>query len=71
MRIRYHHPIPNFYKVENPINPLNSISETLLNDLDEFILNQNFIGVSYSKLSDEFKKEWNIDWDNILFFILS
>lgn len=66
MRIRYHHPIPNFYKIENPICPINSISESLLFELNEFILDKNFIGVSYSKLSHDFKKEWDIDWDNIL-----
>ena len=66
MRIRYHHPIPNFYKIDNPINPLTTISDDLLNDLNELISNQGFAGVSYSKLCDDFKKEWAIDWDNIL-----
>lgn len=66
MRIRYHHPIPNFYKIENPINPLTSVSDDFLDDLNEFALNQGFVGISYSNLSDEFKKEWAIDWDNIL-----
>jgi NAD-dependent dihydropyrimidine dehydrogenase PreA subunit len=66
MRIRYHHPIPNFYEIENPINPLTSISDNFLNDLRKFILDKEFIGVSYSKLSDEFKEQWEIDWDNIL-----
>ena len=66
MRIRYHQPIPNFYKTENPINPLNSISDDFLNDLKKFILEKDFIGVSYSKLSDDFKRQWEIDWDNIL-----
>lgn len=66
MRIRYHHPIPNFYKVENPVNPLTSASDDFLNEFNELVLNKGFIGVSYSKLSDDFKKEWGIDWDNIL-----
>lgn len=66
MRIRYHHPIPNFYKVENPTNPLNTIHDDFLDNLNEFILNHGFVGVSYSRLSDDFKKEWSIDWDNIL-----
>ena len=66
MRIRYHQPIPNFYKTENPINPLNSISDDFLNELKQFILDNDFIGVSYSKLSDDFKRQWEIDWDNIL-----
>ena len=30
MRIRYHHPIPNFYNIENPINPLNAVSDDFL-----------------------------------------
>lgn len=66
MRIRYHQPIPNFYNVENPTNPLNSISDDFLIDLNQFILDEGFIGVSYSELSNDFKKEWDIDWDNIL-----
>lgn len=66
MRFRYHQPIPNFYKTENPINPLTSISDNLFEELNELVLNQNFIGMSYSKLSDDFKKEWGIDWDNII-----
>ena len=66
MRIRYHQPIPNFYNFENPTSPLNSISDDFLNELKQFILDNDFIGVSYSKLSDDFKKEWEIDWDNIL-----
>ena len=66
MRIRYHHPIPNFYNVENPINPMDTVSDDFLYELNDFVLNQGFIGISYSKLSDEFKKEWDIDWDNIL-----
>ncbi|WP_407378892.1 DUF362 domain-containing protein [Methanobrevibacter sp.] len=66
MRIRYHHPIPNFYEFENPVSPINSISENILNELNEIVLEKGFIGVSYSALSDDFKNEWNIDWDNIL-----
>ncbi|WP_296796327.1 4Fe-4S binding protein [uncultured Methanobrevibacter sp.] len=66
MRIRYHHPIPNFYKIENPLNPLNTVSDDFLDELNDFVLNHGFVGISYSKLSDEFKKEWGIDWDNIL-----
>lgn len=66
MRIRYHQPIPNFYEVENPVNPSNSISEDLLDELKDFIFNYDFIGVSYSKLTDDFKNEWGVDWDNII-----
>ena len=66
MRFRYHHPIPNFFKFENPTTPLNSISDDLLKKFEDFILNLDFVGVSYSKLSPDFKNEWDIDWDNII-----
>lgn len=66
MRIRYHQPIPNFFKIENPINPLNSISDDILNGLYQLAHEKGFVGVSFSKLSDEFKREWDIDWDNII-----
>lgn len=66
MRIRYHHPIPDFYEVDNPIDPLDSVSDDFLNNLEQFILDKSFVGVSYSKLSLEFRKRWGIDWDNIL-----
>ena len=66
MRIRYHQPVPNFYKIDNPKYPSNSISDDFLADLNQFVVDEGFIGVSYSKLSDDFKNEWDIDWDNIL-----
>ena len=66
MRIRYHHPIPDFYEVDNPIDPLDSVSDDFLNNLEQFILDKSFVGVSYSKLSLEFRKRWGIDWKNIL-----
>ena len=66
MRIRYHHPIPDFYEVDNPINPLDSVSDDFLNNLEQFILDKSFVGVSYSKLSLEFRKQWGIDWENII-----
>ena len=66
MRIRYHHPIPDFYEVDNPIDPLDSVSDDFLNNLEQFILDKSFVGVSYSKLSLEFKKQWGIDWENII-----
>ena len=64
-RFRYHKPLPNFYKIENPENPKTIISDDLLDELIELALKYNFIGLSYSKLSDEFKKELNIDFDNV------
>ena len=66
MRFRYHQPIPNFYLQENPNHPNTTISDALLGELNDFILDLDFAGISYSKLSDEFKKEWEIDWDNII-----
>ena len=63
---RYHKPLPNFYKVENPKNPKSEISDDLLNDFTELTLKYNFSGLSYSKLSDEFKQKWDIDFDNVI-----
>ena len=65
---RYHKPIPNFYKIDNPINPKTEISDDLLIELDELAKKYNFTGISYSKLSDDFKKDLNIDIDNVLIF---
>ena len=65
---RYHKPLPNYYKVENPKNPKSEISEDLLNDFNELILKYNFSGLSYSKLSDDFKDEFGIDFDNVIIF---
>lgn len=66
MKFRYHQPIPNFYNKENPKKPKTTITTDSLKKLEDLILDTGFIGVSYSKLSDDFKKEWGIDWDNIL-----
>ena len=66
MRFRYHQPTPNFYKVENPQNPKTTISDDFLNEFKDIVIASRFAGVSYSKLSDEFKIEWGIDWDNII-----
>ena len=67
-RFRYHKPLPNFYKIENPQNPKREISDDLLEQLNELALKYNFTGISYSKLSDEIKKDLNIDFDNVLIF---
>ncbi len=66
MRFRYHQPIPNFYKIENPKNPIKHISDILFDELYNLVLDAGFVGVSYSKLSDDFKSQWGIDWDNIV-----
>ena len=65
---RYHKPIPNFYKIDNPINPKTEISDDLLVELNDLAKKYNFTGISYSKLSDDFKKDLNIDIDNVLIF---
>lgn len=66
MRFRYHQPVPNFYNIENPNHPNNIISDDFLNEFRDIAVASNFAGLSYSKLSDEFKDEWDIDWDNII-----
>ena len=63
---RYHKPLPNYYKIDNPKNPKCEISEHLLDDFIELILKYNFSGLSYSKLSDDFKHEFGIDFDNVI-----
>ena len=66
MRFRYHQPIPNFYSIENPHHPKNTISDDFLKEFRDIAIASRFAGLSYSKLSDEFKREWDIDWDNII-----
>ena len=66
MRFRYHQPIPNFYKTENPNHPKTNMSADFLNEFNDLAIEYQFEGLSYSKLTDEFKNEWDIDWDNII-----
>lgn len=66
MRFRYHQPIPNFYQNQNPENPNTTITDEFLNEFRDIALASRFVGLSYSKLSDEFKREWDINWDNII-----
>lgn len=66
MRLRYHQPIPNFYNQENPHHPNNLISDDFLQEFADIAIASRFVGLSFSKLSEDFKKEWNIDWDNII-----
>ena len=66
MRFVYHQPIPNFYENENPHHPKTTVSADFLKEFEDIVLASRFAGVSYSKLSDEFKEEWGIDWDNII-----
>lgn len=65
---RYHKPLPNFYKIENPENPKTQITDELLDELADMALQYGFSGLSYSKLSDDFKKEFEIDFDNVVIF---
>ena len=66
MRFRYHQPIPNFYQIENPHHPKTTISDDFLNEFRDIAIASRFAGLSYAKLDDEFKLEWDIDWDNII-----
>lgn len=66
MRFRYHQPIPNFYQTENPHHPKTAISNDFLNEFRDIAIASMFAGLSYAKLDDEFKQEWDIDWDNII-----
>ena len=66
MRLRYHQPIPNFYNQENPHHPNNLISNDFLQEFADMAIASRFAGLSFSKLSEDFKKEWGIDWDNII-----
>lgn len=66
MRFQYHKPVPDFYSVENPKRPLSEITDTQLEDLNRLAADIGACGISYAKLSDEFKDEWDIDYDNII-----
>ncbi len=66
MRLRYHQPIPNFYNQENPHHPNNLISNDFLQEFADIAIASRFVGLSFSKLSEDFKREWDIDWDNII-----
>lgn len=66
MRLRYHQPIPNFYNQENPHHPNNLISDDFLQEFADIVIASRFAGLSFSKLSEDFKNEWGIDWDNII-----
>ena len=65
---RYHKPLPNFYKNENPQNPKREISEELQEDLLNLALKYDFTGISYSRLSDDLKREFDTDIDNVIIF---
>ena len=66
MRFRYHQPIPNFYEIENPHHPKTTIDDDFLKEFRDIAIASRFAGLSYAKLDDGFKREWGIDWDNII-----
>ena len=66
MRFAYHQPVPDFYSAENPHHPKTIISDDFLDEFRDIAVASGFCGVSFSKLSEEFKDEWGIDWDNIV-----
>ena len=57
MRLRYHQPIPNFYNQENPHHPNNLISDDFLQEFADIAIASRFAGLSFSKLSEDFKNE--------------
>ena len=65
---RYHKPLPNFYKTLNPQVSKREISEDLLEDLLNLALKYDFTGISYSRLSDDLKSEFETDIDNVIIF---
>lgn len=67
-RFRYHHPLPNFYKFSNPTAPKSNIRQNILEDLNRLAIENGCVGISYSKLSAEFRKEWNINFNNVIIF---
>lgn len=66
MRFRYHKPLPNHYKVDNPKNPLKIISEDDFKRFEKLTKRHNIVNISYSKLSREFKNKWDINFDNVI-----
>ena len=43
-----------------------TIPKPQLNEFRDIAVASRFAGLSYAKLDDEFKREWGIDWDNII-----
>ncbi|MDO5848426.1 MAG: 4Fe-4S binding protein [Methanobrevibacter sp.] len=69
MRFRYHKPIPDAYEVANPKNPKREISVKDFKSFEDLAHDFGVDGIRYSKLSEEFKKEWDIDFDNVITLI--
>lgn len=66
IRFKYHAPIPEAYQVSNPENPRREITDEEFEEFKQKAFEGDVLGFSYSKLSDEFKKEWDIDFDNVI-----
>lgn len=60
-RFKYHGPVPNFYKEENPQKPLKIISKELLVEFEKLAIQKGFSGIFYSYLDekdlDKFQKD--------------
>ena len=65
---RYRKPLPDFYSFENPSSPKTEISPELLGELTQLAFKYGFVGLSYSRLDDDFKSEVNIDFENVIIF---
>ena len=48
MRFRYHQPVPDFYKIENPKNPKTIIKDNILKEFIDIVIASNFVGLSKS-----------------------
>ncbi len=66
-RFKYHHPLPDYIKF--PANPKTQIDNSILKDLKNLAIENNCAGISYSKLSDEFRGKNGILILTILLFL--
>ena len=66
IRFRYHAPVPNFYKIKNPENPLKTISNDLLNEFEEEVLKKGFRRLCYSTLDEEDYSKFQNDCKNVI-----
>ena len=66
MNFKYHQPVPDCYDKDNPDEPLTEISDKDFKKFKKLAKKYGVNEMVYSKLSDEFKKEWDIDFDNVI-----
>ena len=69
MPFKYHHPVPNHYNESNPKKPKTQINSEEIEKFEKLAKEFGVDGIRYSKLSDDFKKEWDIDFDNVITLI--